>query len=172
MAPVSKIEIRRLTETEAEKYLRLRQRVEDEALYLLLEPGERKIDDEAEREKIRKALAAGNDNILVAEADHELIGFVSVRAGDFRRDRHAAHIVIGIRKAYSGQGLGTRLMGEVEKWAKENSLHRLDLEVFTDNAAALALYRKMGFEIEGTKRHAYFIKGSYFDGYYMAKLLP
>jgi RimJ/RimL family protein N-acetyltransferase len=32
-------------------------------------------------------------------------------------------------------------------------------------------YKKMGFEIEGTKRHSLFVNGKYIDEYYMAKFL-
>ncbi len=39
------------------------------------------------------------------------------------------------------------------------------------NTAGIALYKKQGFEIEGTRRHAYIINGQYVDEYYMAKIL-
>jgi len=50
-------------------------------------------------------------------------------------------------------------------------MHRLDLTVMVHNEAALALYRKIGFEIEGRKKHSLFINDSYADEYWMAKLL-
>jgi RimJ/RimL family protein N-acetyltransferase len=40
-----------------------------------------------------------------------------------------------------------------------------------NNEAALALHRKMGFGIEGRKKHSLLINGSYVDEYWMAKLL-
>jgi RimJ/RimL family protein N-acetyltransferase len=39
------------------------------------------------------------------------------------------------------------------------------------NERAIRLYKKMGFEIEGTKKHSLLISGSYVDEYYMAKLI-
>jgi ribosomal protein S18 acetylase RimI-like enzyme len=42
----------------------------------------------------------------------------------------------------------------------------------THNAAAIGLYRKMGFEVEGTRRAALRIGAESVDEYYMAKLLP
>ncbi len=47
---------------------------------------------------------------------------------------------------------------------------RLELTVYTDNAAALALYRKFGFEIEGTLKAYAFRDGRYIDAYTMARL--
>jgi putative acetyltransferase len=42
--------------------------------------------------------------------------------------------------------------------------------VYTDNAAAIALYKKFGFEIEGTHRRYAFRNGEYVDAYSMAHL--
>jgi RimJ/RimL family protein N-acetyltransferase len=81
------------------------------------------------------------------------------------------YIVVGVLQAYSGQGIGTRLFREVEKWAREQELHRLELTVMTHNERAIHLYKKMGFEIEGTKRDSICVDGTYVDEYYMAKLL-
>ena len=47
---------------------------------------------------------------------------------------------------------------------------RLELTVYTDNAAALALYRKFGFEIEGTLKAYAFRDGRFIDAYTMARL--
>lgn len=41
----------------------------------------------------------------------------------------------------------------------------------THNLAGIALYKKMGFEIEGRKRHSLRVNGAYVDEYYMSKLL-
>ena len=49
---------------------------------------------------------------------------------------------------------------------------RLELSVYTDNLAALALYRKFGFVIEGTCRAYAFRDGQFVDSYAMARLHP
>jgi len=41
----------------------------------------------------------------------------------------------------------------------------------THNQAGVALYKKYGFEIEGTKKSSVFVNGVYVDEYYMAKIL-
>jgi Acetyltransferases, including N-acetylases of ribosomal proteins len=48
-------------------------------------------------------------------------------------------------------------------------LTRLELTVMVHNERAIALYKKMGFEIEGTKKRSMRIDGQYVDEYYMAK---
>ncbi|WP_407927862.1 GNAT family N-acetyltransferase [Gracilibacillus suaedae] len=48
---------------------------------------------------------------------------------------------------------------------------RMELTVAASNRSAVALYKKIGFEIEGTKRKALLVENEYLDEYYMAKLL-
>ncbi len=54
-----------------------------------------------------------------------------------------------------------------ERWL---NLSRLELQVYTDNEAAIGLYKKFGFEIEGTLRRMSFRDGQYVDAYAMARL--
>jgi putative acetyltransferase len=49
-------------------------------------------------------------------------------------------------------------------------LRRLELEVYTDNAAAIRLYEKFGFTIEGTMVDFAFRDGQFVDTYLMARL--
>ncbi|WP_347319904.1 GNAT family N-acetyltransferase [Rossellomorea sp. RS05] len=108
---------------------------------------------------------------MSAEASGEFVGYIMIMAESTRKTSHRAYMVIGIRKDWRGKGLGKSLIREGIEWAKERSLTRLELTVVTDNEPAIALYRKMGFEIEGTKRQSLYIDGQYHDEYYMAQLL-
>jgi putative acetyltransferase len=69
------------------------------------------------------------------------------------------------------QGVGTSLMTAVldlaDSWL---NLLRIQLEVYTHNEAAIHLYNKFGFEVEGTKHQAVFGDGRYFDTLVMARL--
>ncbi len=69
------------------------------------------------------------------------------------------------------QGIGTALFIAMEEWAYKKRLHRIELTVMTENAAAIALYKKRGFEIEGTRKDAYIINNRYVNEYMMAKLI-
>jgi len=62
------------------------------------------------------------------------------------------------------------LLAELQ-FTRHHAVHRLELTVMVHNERAIRLYKKMGFEIEGTKKHSLLISGSYVDEYHMAKLI-
>ncbi|WP_309247700.1 GNAT family N-acetyltransferase [Priestia flexa] len=64
-----------------------------------------------------------------------------------------------------------QLFQQLEEWAKEQQIHRLELTVVVENVIAIHLYKKIGFQIEGTKKHSLRINGQYVDEYIMSKLL-
>ena len=50
------------------------------------------------------------------------------------------------------------------------NLTRLDLCVYVDNSPAIVLYKKFGFDIEGTHRRFAYRNGEYVDAHVMARL--
>lgn len=165
------VTIREIREDESATFLNLLARVDEETQFMLLEAGERKITIEDQRQRIKTVLSRDNQTILVAENDNDLIGYLAAIGGEFKRNRHRAHIVIGILQIFINQKIGTKLFMELEKWTRQHAVHRLELTVMAHNERAIRLYKKMGFEIEGTKKHSLLISGSYVDEYYMAKLI-
>jgi RimJ/RimL family protein N-acetyltransferase len=163
--------IRQVLPSDAEKLSSLVYEVENESKYMLYEPRERKISPEKQLKMIEAFLIEKNSTIFVAELDDRLIGYLFAIGGSAERNQHSLYLVIGIIKEYQGIGVGTQLFTEMEAWAVIAGHHRIELTVMTDNKAGLALYRKSGFEIEGTKRHSLLVNGQYKDEYYMSKLL-
>ena len=112
------------------------------------------------------------DYILVAEMDGRIVGNVAL-IGNPRhiRRRHVASLGITVHDAWHGKGAGSAMMQAAlelaDKWLQYT---RIELTVFTDNAAAIKLYKKFGFEIEGTHRNYAFRNGEYVDVYAMARL--
>ena len=72
---------------------------------------------------------------------------------------------------YQGKGIGTTFFENLEKWAKENSVIRLELTVECHNEAARKLYEKSDFKVEGIRAKSMLVKGEVVDEYYMAKIL-
>lgn len=110
---------------------------------------------------------------VVAERGGVVVGNAGVHPLQHVRRRHAAGIGIAVAPQAQGQGVGGALMAALVDWADNwAQLQRLELTVYTDNAAAQALYRKFGFEVEGTHRAYALRNGVFVDALCMARLHP
>lgn len=163
--------IRKASTTDAKKLANLIKEVEKNSKYILWESGEREVQAESQVEMIKSIQASENSTIFVAEKEQDLVGYLFAIGGKARRNKHSVYIVVGILQAKRGQGIGTKLFYRLDRWARDRNIRRLELTVVTKNDTALSLYRKAGFEIEGTKRHSLLIGDEFMDEYYMAKLL-
>ncbi|MEX2943223.1 GNAT family N-acetyltransferase [Serratia fonticola] len=107
---------------------------------------------------------------LVACIDDRVVGQLFLGLNQRVRRRHVATIGIGVDAGYHGKGVGSALMQAMidicDNWA---AIERIELTVFTDNQGAIALYRKFGFEIEGTSRRFAMRDGELMDAYHMAR---
>ena len=126
----------------------------------------------AEMWKKRLSELPAGDHTLVAEVDGKVVGNIGLHAiQKSRRRAHVAAIGMAVHDGHHGKGVGSALMKAAldlaDNWLQYT---RLELTVYTDNAAALALYKKFGFEIEGTHRQFAFRNGAYIDSYSMARL--
>ena len=111
-----------------------------------------------------------NDHLLVAEFNETVVGCVGLHVSSKPRQHHSAELGIMVDTDYQKQGIGKALMTAIleiaDNWL---NLLRVELCVFVDNEAAIALYRKMGFVTEGTKKYAAIRNGVYADEFLMAR---
>ena len=117
----------------------------------------------------RHAAHAGSTR-LVAVIDGKAIGMIFLTREANRR-AHVGSIGMAVHDAYAGRGAGTALMAAVvdlaDNWLQ---LKRLELGVYADNARAIALYERFGFEREGLNRAYAWRNGAYADSLAMARL--
>ena len=76
-----------------------------------------------------------------------------------------------ILDAYTSNGLGGKLNSIVEKWARENGVHRLEAEVFHKNISSLNNFIKLGYEIVGIKHDTAIIDEERMHIYILEKIL-
>ena len=124
---------------------------------------------ESVREQLTKSGAG--DHLLVAEIEGEVVGVIGLHTSSRPRVNHKAEVGMMVHDDWQGKGVGAALMRAVielaDKWL---NLTRIELTVFTDNESAIALYRKFGFEIEGTFRKYAFRDGEFVDAFAMARI--
>ena len=122
----------------------------------------------------RKRLSEPPENMhqLVACVDEEVVGELSLYKENNPRVRHTAGFGMAVRDDWQGQGIGSALLESAldlaDNWL---GITRIELQVYTDNRAGIALYEKYGFEIKGTHRRNALRNGEYVDSYSMARIL-
>ena len=122
---------------------------------------------------LNKQASSDNQITLLAFLNDKIAGIVNITADQRKRVRHIGDLFIVIGKRYWNNGLGSLLLEEVIEWAQASGiLRRLQLTVQTRNQAAVHLYQKHGFVIEGRQeRGAYIEEGNFIDVYLMGKLI-
>ena len=122
---------------------------------------------------LNKQASSDNQITLLAFLNDKIAGIVNITADQRKRVRHIGDLFIVIGKKYWNNGLGSFLLEEVVEWAQASGiLRRLQLTVQTRNQAAVHLYQKHGFVIEGRQeRGAYIEEGDFIDVYLMGRLI-
>ncbi|MCZ8236286.1 MAG: GNAT family N-acetyltransferase [Inhella sp.] len=127
------------------------------------------------RQRLEDTMKLGaTDLMLVAERDGELVGLAGLHgAGTSPRRAHARTLGLWVVPHAHRQGVGSALMQALvdvaDRWI---GALRLELTVNADNAAAIALYRRFGFELEGTHRGYTLRDGVLVDCHAMARWNP
>ena len=108
---------------------------------------------------------------LVAVVDRRVVGQLGVETRQNPRRRDVGTFGMAVHDDFQGRGVGSALMGAMvdlaDNWL---GLRRIEMEVWADNAAAVHLYQRFGFEVEGTGRQYARRAGELVDAYFMARL--
>jgi ribosomal protein S18 acetylase RimI-like enzyme len=138
--------------------MKLKQRLDEETSFMLLEPGERDTSTPALARHLEDVSRSENSVVIVAGQHGDLAGYVELAGGKFRRNRSTTHV--------------TGLLEQAKRWAAARGLHRIELNVMARNHRAIALYERAGFVREGRHADCLLIDGTFCDELYMAMILP
>ncbi|TGA68373.1 GNAT family N-acetyltransferase [Aliivibrio fischeri] len=120
-----------------------------------------------------KRLSAIPDNVYsyVALIDGKIVGNIGFEHVTRPRTQHVAHFGMGVHDDYHGRGVGSKLLETVldlaDNWL---NVRRIEIDAFVDNHAALRLYKKFGFVIEGEAIDSAFRNGEFINTYYLARI--
>lgn len=114
----------------------------------------------------------GRFKVIVAEQEGKILGWSSLNLYNNRcAYAGVADLSIYIAREYRGKGIGSLLLTEVEKFAKENDFHKLVLFTFPFNKLGQGLYLKKGYREVGIFKNQGILDGKYVDVMAMEKLI-
>jgi [ribosomal protein S18]-alanine N-acetyltransferase len=110
------------------------------------------VDVEERAQRLREAIEGqGGAALWTLEDDGAVVGMAGVQ----ERIRGVLHLGMAIVPEARGRGGGRLLVEAVLEHAYSVGAHKVDLEAWSDNGRAIALYSSAGFEVEGVRRDHY-----------------
>ena len=164
--------IRSLCADDAEALSAFRYATFGETHFLARYPEEYEQNLDAMREGLAHCAESARSFEVGAFAGEKLAGEFGVGQMPHLKCFHRAGMGISVLKEYWGCGLGSYLMQLAIDQTRTNGFEQLELDVYSDNARAIHLYEKFGFERYGATPHGFKLKdGTYRDDILMVKTL-
>ncbi len=128
------------------------------------------VDLDARAQRFRAAIEGeGLGALWVLEEDAQVVGTAGAHESGAPG---VLSLGMSILSEARGHGGGRALLEAMLEHARSRGAHKVDLEVWPDNARAIALYAAAGFQVEGLRRHHYRRRdGSLRSALLMASLL-
>jgi Acetyltransferases, including N-acetylases of ribosomal proteins len=115
-------------------------------------------------ERGQKDLIRNRDDLnIVAVLNREVVGTVNIQRGIYKKNRHTASLGIAVKAEHRNRGLGSEMIRRAIRWSAEQNIIKLNLEVFSSNTGAIALYKRLGFVQEGARKNQFLIGDSFVD---------
>jgi ribosomal protein S18 acetylase RimI-like enzyme len=148
LAPESPVRVREATLADVDRVLELVVAVAGEGRWISVEAP---VDVAQRRRRMVEELEGEQTVMLVAEAGGELVGQLDLRLARYG----VADLGMLVAPGWRRRGVGSALMAEAIARARAAGAHKLTLQVWPHNTAALALYERFGFQREGYLRRHY-----------------
>jgi RimJ/RimL family protein N-acetyltransferase len=103
------------------------------------------VDVERRRRRMAADVDAEDAVVLVAEAGGEPVGQLGLHLAPYG----VADLGMLVAAGWRGRGVGTALLAEAVRRAPQAGAHKIALQVWPHNTAAIALYERFGFQREG-----------------------
>jgi L-phenylalanine/L-methionine N-acetyltransferase len=117
-----------------------------------------------------EANESSGNHMFVATVGEDIVGTCGLHHATSPRRQHVWSPGMGIVTAWQSRGVGHAMMRHLLAEAASIGVTRLELEVYADNARAIALYEKHGFVREGVNRAAVWRDNGFVDVLVMARL--
>lgn len=160
-------------EEDAAQAVALLKRTLGQTHFLTRLPDEVTLTPEKEAEILRTMLQSERETMIGAFVAGQIVGTASVSGvRDAFKLRHRAGMGIAVDRPYWRLGIGTALMQAAVESAQALGYAQLELGVYADNARAIALYERFGFERWGCVKNAFRLpEGTFCDEILMGRML-
>lgn len=99
-------------------------------------------------------------HFAIVDEQDEYIGTISLKDIDLQHKK--AEYAISVRKGWHGRGAAKEATEQLIRYAfEELQLHRIYLNVLSDNIRAIRFYEKCGFQFEGEFKDDIFLRGEW-----------
>ena len=103
------------------------------------------VDVDRRRRRMVEDIEREDAVVLVAEVAGERVGELGLRLAGYG----VADLGMAVAAGWRGRGIGSALLAEAIDQARTAGAHKIALQVWPHNAAAIALYERFGFQREG-----------------------
>ena len=109
------------------------------------------VDRVARRALYESSIRRHDAQFFVAEDEDRVVGLLGIEVQRYG----VAEFGMMVAADKRGEGIGSGLLTAAIEWARDAGAHKVALQVWPDNDAAIGLYRKFGFDDEGRLRRHY-----------------
>jgi ribosomal protein S18 acetylase RimI-like enzyme len=146
--PPAGVTVRRAREADLDAMVELFAAVAEEGRWIAAEPP---VDREHRRRRFAEDLGSDHTVTLVAEAGGELVGLLNLHLAGYG----VADLGMLVADGWRRRGVGSALLRAGIDRARQAGAHKIALQVWPHNQAAIALYERFGFQHEGRLRRHY-----------------
>lgn len=110
--------------------------------------------------------------VIEEQGQHKrLCAWLELHRLNAKRLNHVATMTLAVDKDYRNQNLASALLEFAMAWAIREGVCKIALNVKASNVAAIKLYEKYGFVVEGKEKHHIKTDNGFEDNWIMAKFL-
>jgi RimJ/RimL family protein N-acetyltransferase len=140
--------VRRAREEDLDALVDLMVAVAEEGRWIATEAP---VDRERRRRRFAEDLERDDTVLLVADAGGQLVGQLALVLARYG----VADLGMLVAAGWRQRGVGSALLLAGIDWARQAGAHKIGLQVWPHNRAAIALYERFGFQHEGRLRRHY-----------------
>jgi aminoglycoside 6'-N-acetyltransferase len=114
----------------------------------------RSIEESVEARRYWHAQSPRSEGIVAVGPDGKLVGMIELwlkrprGPAGARIPRVKVDLGIAVAPEWRGRGVGTALLAAAEAWARQQGAERMTLDLDVNNAGALRLYERVGYQVE------------------------